>query len=42
MTEHPNVTIGVEDGVVVASLSGEIDLSNATEITSALLGGVPN
>ena len=42
MTEHPNVTIGAEDGVVIASLSGEIDLSNATEITSALLGGVPN
>ena len=42
MTEHPNVTIGAEDGVVIASLSGEIDLSNATEITRALLGGVPN
>jgi anti-anti-sigma factor len=42
VTAHPNVTIGVEDGVVVASLSGEIDLSNAAEITTALLGGVPN
>ena len=42
MTEHPNVTIGVEDGVVVAGLSGEIDLSNAAEITGALLRGVPN
>ena len=42
MTELPNVTIGVEDGIVVASLTGEIDLSNATEITDALLGGVPN
>ena len=42
MTELPNVTIGVEDGVVLASLTGEIDLSNATEITDALLGGVPN
>jgi anti-anti-sigma factor len=42
VTEHPNVTIGAEDGVVVASLRGEIDLSNATEITDALLGGVPN
>jgi len=42
VTEHPNVTIGVNDGVVVASLSGEIDLSNAAEITDALLGGVPN
>ena len=42
MTEHPNVTIAGDDGVVVASLSGEIDLSNATEITHALLGGVPN
>jgi anti-anti-sigma factor len=42
VTEHPNVTIGVEDGVVVASLSGEIDLSNAAEITGALLRGVPN
>ena len=42
MTEHPNVTIAAADGVVVASLSGEIDLSNAAEITDALLGGVPN
>jgi anti-sigma B factor antagonist len=42
VTELPNVTIGVEDGVVLASLTGEIDLSNATEITDALLGGVPN
>lgn len=42
MTEHPNVTIAGDDGVVVASLSGEIDLSNAAEITHALLGGVPN
>ena len=42
MTEHPNITIAADDGVVVASLSGEIDLSNAAEITDALLGGVPN
>ena len=42
MTELPNVTIAAEDGVVIASLTGEIDLSNATEITDALLGGVPN
>jgi len=42
VTEHPNVTIGVEDGVVVAGISGEIDLSNATEITDSLLDGVPN
>ena len=42
MTKHPNVTIAADDGVVVASLSGEIDLSNAAEITDALLGGVPN
>ncbi len=42
MTQHPNVTIAGDDGVVVASLSGEIDLSNAAEITDALLGGVPN
>ncbi len=42
MTEHPNVTIAADDGVVVASLSGEIDLSNAADITDALLGGVPN
>ena len=42
MTEHPNVAIGIEDGVVVAGIAGEIDLSNATEITDALLGGVPN
>ena len=33
MTELPNVTIGVEDGIVVANLTGEIDLSNATDIT---------
>ena len=42
MTEVPNLIIAGENGVVVASLSGEIDLSNATEITDALLGGVPN
>ena len=42
MTELPNVTIGVEDGIVIASLTGEIDLSNAAEITDALLGSVPN
>jgi anti-anti-sigma factor len=42
VTEHPNVTIAADNGVVVASLSGEIDLSNAAEITDALLGGVPN
>jgi stage II sporulation protein AA (anti-sigma F factor antagonist) len=42
LTEHPNVTIAADNGVVVASLSGEIDLSNAAEITDALLRGVPN
>ena len=42
MTELPNVTIGVEDGIVIASLTGEIDLSNATEITDVLLGSIPN
>jgi anti-anti-sigma factor len=42
VTELPNVTIAAEDGVMIASLKGEIDLSNATEITDALLGGVPN
>ena len=42
MTELSNVTIAADDGVVIASLTGEIDLSNATEITDALLGGVPN
>jgi anti-anti-sigma factor len=42
VTELPNVTIGVEDGIVIASLTGEIDLSNAAEITDALLGSVPN
>jgi anti-anti-sigma factor len=42
VTEHPNVTIAADDGIVLASLSGEIDLSNAAEITDALLGRVPN
>jgi stage II sporulation protein AA (anti-sigma F factor antagonist) len=42
VTELPNLTIAADDGVVIASLRGEIDLSNATEITDALLGGVPN
>jgi anti-anti-sigma factor len=42
VTELPNLTIGADDGVVIASLTGEIDLSNATQITEALLGGVPN
>ena len=42
MTELPNLTIAAEDGVVIASLTGEIDLSNAAEFTDALLGSVPN
>ena len=42
MTELPNLTVAGENGVVVATVSGEIDLSNATQITDALLGGVPN
>jgi anti-anti-sigma factor len=42
VTELPNLTIGADDGIVIAGLTGEIDLSNATEITDALLGGVPN
>ena len=42
MTELPNLTVAGENGVVVATMSGEIDLSNATQITDALLGGVPN
>lgn len=42
MTEHPNVAIGIQDGIVIAGISGEVDLSNAAEITDALLGGVPN
>ena len=42
MTEVSNLTVAGENGVVVATVSGEIDLSNATQITDALLGGVPN
>jgi len=42
VTDVPDLTIAREDGVVLASLSGEIDLSNATRITNALLAGVPN
>ena len=42
MTDLPNITIAADDRIVIASLTGEIDLSNATEITDALLGGVPN
>ncbi len=42
MTELANLAVASANGVVVATLSGEIDLSNATEITDALLGGVPN
>jgi anti-sigma B factor antagonist len=42
VTELSNLTIAADDGIVIASLTGEIDLSNATEITDALLGGVPN
>ena len=35
MTELPNVTIGVEDGIVVANLTGEIDLSDVSYLDSA-------
>ena len=42
MSELANLTVASEDGVVVATMSGEIDLSNATRITRAVLGEVPN
>jgi stage II sporulation protein AA (anti-sigma F factor antagonist) len=42
MTELANLAVASANGVVVATLSGEIDLSNAAEITRAVVGRVPN
>ena len=42
MTELPNLTIGADDGIVIASLTGEIDLSNATELEMAISQAVGN
>ena len=42
MTELANLDVASANGVVVATLSGEIDLSNAAQITRAVVGGVPN
>jgi len=42
MTELANLAVASANGVVVATLSGEIDLSNAAQITRAVVGRVPN
>ena len=42
MTELANLAVASANGVVVATLSGEIDLSNAAEITRTVVGRVPN
>jgi stage II sporulation protein AA (anti-sigma F factor antagonist) len=42
VTDLANVTLDSSSGVVVATVSGEIDLSNATQITRDLLRAVPN
>ena len=42
MTEIANLEVASTNGVVVATLSGEIDLSNAAHITRAVVDGVPN
>ena len=42
MSELANLAVASTNGVVVATLSGEIDLSNAAHITRAVVGGVPN
>lgn len=42
MTELANLSLDSSNGVVVATLSGEIDLSNATQITRDVLQAVPN
>jgi anti-anti-sigma factor len=42
VTEIANLSLASTNGVVVATLSGEIDLSNAADITRAVVGGVPN
>jgi anti-anti-sigma factor len=42
VTELANLAVASTNGVVVATLSGEIDLSNAAQITRAVVGGVPN
>ena len=42
MTELANLAVGSTNGVVVATLSGEIDLSNAAQITRSVVDAVPN
>ncbi|HSD49440.1 MAG TPA: STAS domain-containing protein [Actinomycetota bacterium] len=42
MSELANLTVASDGDVVVAAMSGEIDLSNATRITREVLGRVPN
>jgi anti-anti-sigma factor len=42
VTEIANLSLARTNGVVVATLSGEIDLSNAAHITRAVVDGVPN
>lgn len=42
MSDLARVEFTARDDVVVARLSGEVDLSNATEVGDELTGGVPN
>jgi anti-anti-sigma factor len=42
MSDLAQIEFGNRDDVVVARLSGEVDLSNANEIGDELTGGVPN
>lgn len=42
MTDIANLSLDSSNGVVVATLSGEVDLSNATQITRDVLNAVPN
>lgn len=41
MTEMARVEVGQLDGAHLVSVSGEIDLSNATTVMDAIGGGVP-
>jgi stage II sporulation protein AA (anti-sigma F factor antagonist) len=42
VTDLANLSLDSSNGVVIATLSGEVDLSNATQITRDLLNAVPN
>ena len=42
MIDPASVDFGADDGVITASLEGEIDLSNAATMFASIADGVPN